>query len=178
MPGFGRLGDPGKKLIIGAVVTILLIAAWVAFARLSAKVDDRYEFFYTSLAEANKDGAITRGWIPDDILPRSSHNIHDIHDLSPSRQWCAFEFASDDSGKLRKKLKGIDVLPTSVRRVRDQEVPWWPITLKGDLDVQEIHKRGFDLYLIERPANSVQTEILLFAVDWSKGRAFFYSSYK
>ena len=148
------------------------------FGRLSAKFSDRYESFYPSLAEADKDGAITRGWIPDNILPGSSRDIHEVHNLSPSREWCAFEFATDDSEKLRKNLKSIDVLPPSVRRVRDPNVPWWPTELKGSLDAEGIRKRGFDLYIIERPANAVMTDVLLFAVDWSKGRGFFYSTSK
>jgi len=178
MPGAGRYGRPSKPLTIAVAVTILLIAGWVAFARLSAKFSDRYESFYASLAEADKDGAIAHGWIPDDILPGSSRSIHAVHDLSPSREWCAFEFATNDSEKLRKNLKSVDGLPLSVRRVRDPKVPWWPTELSGDLDAQRIKKRGLDLYVIERPANAVMTEVKLFAVDWSKGRAFFYSTYK
>ena len=128
--------------------------------------------------EADKDGAITRGWIPNDILPTSSRNIHEVHNLSPSREWCAFEFATNDSGTLRKILKRVDVTPESVHHVRDPKVPWWPTVLSGNLDAQAIHKQGFDVYVIERPANAVTTEVLLFAVDWPKGRGFFYSTSK
>jgi hypothetical protein len=46
--------------------------------------------------------------------------------------------------------------------------------LKGNLDIENIHKAGFELYVVEKPATSVNTDILLFAVDWPKGRAFFY----
>jgi hypothetical protein len=46
--------------------------------------------------------------------------------------------------------------------------------LTGNLDVEKIRKAGFELYLVEKPETSVTTEILLFAIDWSKGRAFFY----
>src|SRR5437016_14530914 len=104
----------------------------------------------------------------------SSRAIHEVHDLSPSREWCAFEFATDDSEKLRKNLKSIDVLPSSVRRVRDPHVSWWPSGLKGNLDTGMIRSEGFDLYVVERTANAVMTDVLLFAVDWSKGRGFFY----
>jgi hypothetical protein len=45
--------------------------------------------------------------------------------------------------------------------------------LKGNLDIENIHKAGFELYVVEKPATSVNTDILLFAVDWPKGRAFF-----
>jgi hypothetical protein len=51
---------------------------------------------------------------------------------------------------------------------------WWPAVLRGKLDVNEIHKDGFNLYTVVRPETSVTTEILLFAIDWEKGRGFFY----
>jgi hypothetical protein len=178
MPGFGRSGRPRKPLAVAVGVVVLLIVAWVVAARLAASLSDRYESFYPSLVEAEKDGAITRGWIPDDLLPSSSRAIHELHDLSPSREWCAFEFANDDSQRLRKNLKSIDVLPPSVRRVRNPDVSWWPSVLKGNLDITRIRGGGFDLYEVDRPANSVMTDVLLFAVDWSKGRGFFYRTSK
>ena len=178
MPGFGRSGRPGKSLAVVVGIVILLIVVCVVVARLSTSFSDRYESFYPSLADAEKDGAITRGWIPDDLLPSSSRAIHELHDLSPSREWCAFEFATDDSQRLRENLKSIDVLPPSVRNVRNPSVSWWPSALKGNLDIAIIRSDGFDLYQIERPANSVMTDVLLFAVDWSKGRGFFYRTSK
>jgi hypothetical protein len=135
---------------------------------------DRRESFYPSLADADKNGAITRGWIPDDLLPGSSRAIHEVHEISPSTEWCAFEFLSQDSQGLRKNLNSVDALPPSVRRVPSPGVSWWPAVLKGNLDIENIHKAGFELYVVEKPATSVNTDILLFAVDWPKARAFFY----
>lgn len=148
------------------------------FALVSGTFSDRHESFYASLSEARKNGAVDRGWVPDDILPDSSHKIRELHNLSPSREWCAFEFASGDSEKLGKSLSSIDVLPASVRRIPNPDVLWWPNALKGDIDPQRLRNFGFSLYVVERPANSVMTEISLFAVDWTKGQAFFYSTYK
>jgi hypothetical protein len=133
------------------------------------------ESFYASLAEADKDWAITRGWIPD-FLPASSRTIHEVHDLSPSKEWCAFEFLPSDSQILRKKLNRFEALPSSVRRVPSPGVAWWPAILKGDLDVEKIRGVGLDLEIVKMPETSVSTQILLFAVDWAKGRAFFYST--
>jgi len=46
---------------------------------------------------------------------------------------------------------------------------------RRNLDVQKIHKAGFDVYFVERPATSVSSAVWLFAIDWSHGRGFFYS---
>ncbi len=135
---------------------------------------DRRESFYPSLADADKDGAITRGWIPD-LLPGSSRAIHEVHEISPSTEWCAFEFLPTDSQGLRKNLKDVDALPPSVRRIPSPGVSWWPAVLNGNLNVEKIHRAGFKLYVVETARTSVTTEILLFAIDWPKGRGFFYS---
>jgi hypothetical protein len=141
---------------------------------LVANCGDGHESFYPSLADADKAGAITRGWIPDDLLPGSSWAIHEVHEISPSTEWCALEFPPTDSQGLRKNLKSVDALPPSVRRVPSPGVSWLPAVLKGNLDVEKIHGAGFELYVVEKPATSVTADILLFAIDWPKGRAFFY----
>ena len=136
---------------------------------------DRYESSCPSLADAEKDGAISRGWIPT-FLPESSRAIHEIHDLSPSTEWCAFEFLPNDSQNLRKNLKSVDALTASARRVPSPSVAWWPAVLKGDLDVEKIHKAGFDLYELVIPATPSTKAVQLFAIDWTKGRGFFYET--
>jgi hypothetical protein len=169
------MSGPGpvvKWFLLAALLGVALICAFITFH------SDRQESFYPSLAEADKDGAIARDWIPDDLLPSSSRAIHEVHDLSPSTEWCSFEFVPADSQTLRKNLKAVGALPPSVRRVPNPHVSWWPSTLRGNLDSERIHKEGFDLYVVEKPATSVTTDVLLFAIDWSKGRGFFYSTSK
>jgi hypothetical protein len=134
---------------------------------------DRRESFYPSLADARKDGAIDRGWIPD-FLPESSRSIHELHDLSPSTAWCAFEFLPTDSAVLRKSLKADAGSLSRVRRVPDPGKSWWPAVLAGDLDDAKIHGAGFELYALVEPETASTKEVLLFAIDWSNGRGFFY----
>ena len=145
MPGFRRYGRPGKSLAIAVGIVLSFIVAWVVVARLRANLSDRSESFYPSLTESAKDGAIGRGWIPDEFLPRSARSIHEVHELSPSREWCAFEFVVADSQNLLTNLKHVDVLPASVRHVPSPGVLWWPSLLVGNLDVEKIYEAGFDL---------------------------------
>ncbi len=150
-------------------VVLVLICSLVACRT------DRRESFYPTFADADKDGAITHGWIPG-YLPASSQAIHEVHDISPSTEWCAFEFLPSDSQSLQKNLKRVDVLAPWVRDVPSPRVPWWPGMLEGKLDTEKIHRAGFELYVVEVPETSVTTAIYLFVVDWPKGRAFFYST--
>lgn len=138
---------------------------------------DRRQYFYKTLADADKAGEITRGWIPDDVIPSTSRDIHLAEELSPSHEWCAFEFLPTDTQNLRKNLKSVDGLPRAVTRVPSPGVTWWPKMLQGNINAAEIHHAGFDLYVVERPANGVEMGIYLFAVKWSEGSGFFYWTY-
>lgn len=137
---------------------------------------DYQESFYPSLADADRAGAIARGWIPEDLLPQHSKSIHEVHEISPPIEWCFFEFPLADSEGFRKNLKRVDVLATFVKHVPSPGVSWWPSVLNGDLDREKIQKAGFELYSAEKPATSVTISVYLFAVDWAKGQAFFYST--
>ena len=140
---------------------------------LVARSSDRRESFYPSLADADKARAITRGWIPD-FLPENARTIREAHEISLSTEWCAFEFLPAAEQYLRHKLKSVDVLPSSVKRVPSPGVSWWPAVLDGNLDVEKIHHEGLDLYVVITPETSVTMSVSLFAIDWSKGNGFFY----
>ena len=143
-----------------AINSLLLLASFIILVLPLSDCNDREESFYPSLADAQKDGAIDRGWVPDDLLPGTVRNIHEVHDLSPSREWCAFEFSPQDSQKLRSVLKNVDSLPPSLKRVPRPGVKWWPTVLTGKLDVEGVHKAGLELAVLERPETSVSNESL------------------
>lgn len=161
-----------KKFPFASVICSGLVCVLVACH------SDRPESFYASLADVRKAEASAQSWIPDDILPASSRNIHVVGSLSPSKEWCAFEFLPTDSQSLLKNLKSVDALPTAVKHIRNPHVSWWPSALEGNLDAEKIHKLGFRLFVVEKPANSVDMGIYLFALDLSKGHGFFYWTYK
>lgn len=139
---------------------------------------DYQESFYSSLADADKAGAAARSWVPDELMPKSAHDIHEIGEVSPSTEWCSFQFSATDAESFRKNLKNINELPAAVRRVPNPSVSWWPAVLRGNLDKTKIDQAGLKLYIVEQPATSVTTAIYLFAVDWRSGQAYFYSTYE
>ena len=83
-----------KKFLFASVLFSSLVSL------LAACHSDRPESFYASLADVRKAEASAQSWIPDDILPASSRTIHVVGDLSPSKEWCAFEFLPTDSQNL------------------------------------------------------------------------------
>jgi hypothetical protein len=139
---------------------------------------DRVEWSYESLADLKKAEPSAQSWVPEDLLPESSHNILVAGELSPSKEWCAFEFTPSDSERVQKALKKVEYLPQSVRSVQNPHKVWWPNVLVGPLDAKEIRGTGLQIFIAEKPANAVNTTIFLFALDLAKGQGYFYSTYK
>jgi hypothetical protein len=162
------------SLVASVCQRSLAIAILVSLATILAGChSNRRESFYHSLADAKRDGAIDRGWIPD-FLPESSRAIHELHDISPSVTWCAFEFVPTDSAALKKRVGDNRGSLRSVRHVPEPDRSWWPAALVGDLDMPKIHSAGLDLYELVEPETASNNEVLLFTIDWAKGRGFFY----
>jgi len=173
--GTTRLAYPYIMLSSKSFVPPLLcVGLSLIFA---AGCGERRESFYPSLADAISAGEINRGWIPD-FLPESSRAIHIIYAPESPRTYCAFEFSPSDSQGLVKNLTNLDALPPSVKHVQRSGVSWWPTVLRGDLDLMKIHEAGFKAYLSEERSTSVNIDVVLFAIDWTNGRGFFYRTNK
>ncbi len=67
--------------------------------------DETPYIYYPSLSDAQKRGAIKRGWIPS-ILPPSSTEIHEQHDIDTNETWIKFNAPLSELrillGQLRK----------------------------------------------------------------------------
>jgi hypothetical protein len=157
-------------------LTILVFCVTLACVFAEGCADNR-ELFFSSLADAAKAGESDRGWIPE-YLPKTARSIHITEQDSPSKEWCGFEFLPSDSQSLRETLNRVDAFPPPGRRLPSPGATWWPAMLSGNLDPQRIHREGFELYIVESPADFVSTWVNLFAIDWAKGRAYFYGTRK
>jgi hypothetical protein len=152
---------------------ILFIGMWLASSFLFGACSDRRELFYVTLADAAKAGEVSRGWIPD-YLPVSTHTIRLAYDPSSPRTWCAFQFSPSDSQGLKKNLTSVAILPQDLQRLQGPGSSWWPAFLEGDVRLADIRANGFNAYTIEEADIPSGTAPVLFAVDWSTGRGFFF----
>ena len=155
-----------RSVRVGSIVTFLGCAALVLGA-VSCESDLR-ESFYRSLLDARTDGGIDRGWVPD-ILPESAHDIHEIHEISGGRTWCAFDFSRADWEGFRTNLTRSAVAP--MNSIAAPRVSWWPAILTGRIDPDRLRNAGLELFAVARPLNS---EVLLFAIDLARTRGYFY----
>lgn len=156
-----------------AVCTKIATVTCVALAMFLLSCQERHEYSSTSLEDAARAGEIVRGWLPD-FLPKSSKQIQLAYAAESPRTWCTFEFSSADSRAFRKHIVPVDRLPAELRHISGPSTSWWPDFLTGKPDEKQIRNRGFCLYLFQEPDVGASKDLVLFAVDWSKGEAFFY----
>jgi hypothetical protein len=131
------------------------------------------EVFYAARTDAEKNGEFDRGWLPE-VLPKSTHSIYLAYDVSPSTVWCVFEFDPADANAIVNNAQPLGQPVPSLTRVPRPRVKWWPKLLEGNLDLQKIHGAGLVLYSVSRPVSQVENETLLFAIDRTSGRGYFY----
>jgi hypothetical protein len=154
------------------VKTLILALVFIGFL-IGCRAKHDHHSFYGTRSDAEKNGEFDRGWLPD-FLPQSSHAIHLAYDLSPSEEWCGFEFDPADAKELLKNVKPVAASPTLRERVRNPNLQWWPGFFEGNLDLQKMRSAGFALYSTKRSVSQVEDETLLFAIDTTSGRGYFY----
>jgi hypothetical protein len=142
---------------IGGVLFVILLL-------FHAGCGETPESFYRSFSDAERAGAVDRGWIPAS-LPRGIRNIHELHKTDTGETWCAFEFGSEDTDALRKILTPVQ--KSTARQIRDPRRGWWSKALTGQVDFALLQASGLELY---------EYIPFLVAVDWNRRQAFLYRS--
>lgn len=122
---------------------------------------------FATLEEARKAGAIANGWIPDG-LPPGTHDIREGHVPGTPERWGIVNFPPSQEAALRALLQPEEIPVTGQRCEVPGRIEWWPVILRGTLDAERIAATQLRLY------RARQSDVL-FAVNWSQGRAYFWT---
>jgi hypothetical protein len=122
---------------------------------------------FASMAEARREGAVERGWLPA-LVPPGAYDIREAHDEADSgRRWGLFSFQAEDAAALRSKL-GPEMSFRGQRAEAPPRIEWWPVQLRGMLDADLLGSTGLTAY-------PVMGERLVAAVNWNQRRAYYWS---
>lgn len=135
---------------------------------LCAGCDEHRQYSYSTRAEAEAAGEITRGWLPD-WLPSSARDIKLLYAVESPQTWGAFRFAPADMDRLRQHLTPL-VDAKGPQQFRGAATSWWPEFLRGQVDAASLRQRGFDVYIEADPGPYRN----LFVINEAKGAAYFY----
>ncbi len=122
---------------------------------------------YNTLDDARKAGAVEKGWLPEG-LPSGTTDLREAHNLDTNARWGLFNFPVAESSQLKALLEPAEVPLKGERSGPPRRIEWWPILLRGDLDVDGIAAAGLKAY------KSRDGELIV-VVNWNQGRAYYWS---
>ena len=105
-----------RSLVAGGV---LLAAAFAGYAALLYTED--VVSTYPTYANAVRDGAVTRGWLPA-FVPADAFAIRGVYNLDNNAQWMRF---SVPANRLAAMTRGAQWIPRDGTRARHRRPPRW-----------------------------------------------------
>lgn len=160
-------------MLIGRGFGFLLIS----FIFISA-CSETQDTFYTNIDAAKKAGAIERGWIPS-IIPESSKEIYERHNLDNNRVWLRFRF---DRGDIKRLIDQVEELTSAeiqnMKFISPDRINWWPKKLDKDSFITKGPQSGLKIYKYNRAlgySDNHQKRILsFFIIDWDSNIAYYW----
>jgi hypothetical protein len=143
----------------GVLAAIALVAAC---SGINAQTNS-----FATLAEARQAGAIANGWIPEG-LPPGSHDIREAHVPGTRERWGIIDFPQSEEASLRALLQPDEISLSGQRCEIPGRIEWWPLMLRGALDGERLAATGLRAYRAKENG-------LMFVVNWSQGRAYFWT---
>jgi len=122
---------------------------------------------FATLAEARQSGAIAKGWIPEG-LPPGSHDMREGHVPGTPQRWGILDYPTTQESSLRALLEPEEISLDGQRCDIPGRVEWWPVMLRGAVDGARLSSTGLRGY-------RAKSGNLIFAVNWSQGRAYFWT---
>ena len=150
-----------RRQLISASLTVLATVAFSACENLNVLTET-----YATLAEAEADNAVSRGWLPRG-LPSGTRELRVAYDADSSRRWGLFNFPPSEAEVLRAIL-GPEISLDGLRCSPPRRIEWWPVLLRDQLDGERIKATGLRAY-------GAKDGNLILAVNWSQGRAYYWS---
>lgn len=128
-------------------------------------IDSKTNSFAT-LADAREAGAVEQGLVPEG-LPPGTREIRQAHVPGTAQRWGIINFPPGEGGVLRALLVADELTLDGRRCDIPARIEWWPIVLRGALDDERIRLTGLRAY-------RTRDGELIFAVNWSQGRAYYW----
>jgi hypothetical protein len=174
--------NPESEMPLGTVPTprktsIGLLAVLSILALGCSEMDIR-ENYYENMAEARSAGALEAGWIPD-IIPPSSTEIHERHDVDSEETWVTFSFSKNDMQEMASRLEQVNVSEVPKENFTSSgDVDWWPRNLRSSLRNSKGRRTPLEIYKYNRMvefATHKRSAPCFVVIDWDSNLAYFWN---
>lgn len=122
-----------RRSVVGLVVAVVL-----SFCSSCG----RYEDSYASIQDAERDGAVSRGWVPKQ-LPNSGRQLTVWHDLDTNRCFGKLKFSPSSDTGWEASLQAVHSQSLPVVEIQPDYPNWWPDFLSGKLEQPKLQAKGF-----------------------------------
>jgi len=155
-----------RKKIIGIFLLVII----------SFGCSETNESYYINIDAARREGALARGWIPN-ILPESSYDIYERHNLDTNRVWVRFKYDKNDIKSLINQIREIFTSEIdSINFIRPIGVSWWPKDLnKESFKDKQPNIKIYKYNNIITYSNKIQKMVQsFFVIDWNSNIAYYW----
>jgi hypothetical protein len=122
---------------------------------------------YATVNEARSAGAMDKGYVPS-ILPANAYELRAAYAVNGRQRWGLFNFPPEGADELRATLQPEEVSLAGTVMDVPGRIEWWPILLRGNVDAERAKTTGLRAY-------HARSAPLVFAVNWSQGRAYYWT---
>ncbi|MEO6214164.1 MAG: hypothetical protein ABIP65_11110 [Vicinamibacterales bacterium] len=123
---------------------------------------------YGTLAEARTAGAIDQGWVPAGV-PDSAFELRVAYVPDGWQRWGLFNFPAASVEGLRAVVEPEELPLAGVRCDIPGRIEWWPVLLREALDAQRVAATGARAY-------RSRDGKMIFVVNWTQGRAYYWTT--
>lgn len=134
-----------------------------AFLLPLACCSERKEAYYPTYADAAREGALQRGWLPA-FVPASAYEIYEVHDLDTNAQRIRFRVPPSDAPSLTRQM-----VPRSLPQIHELQSLHRPpsLSIPWPRELEAERETTTSLGLFVASASDKQT--LCVAVEWVTG---------
>lgn len=140
---------------------------------LAIGCSENKDTFYPDINTARKAGAIDRGWLPE-IMPESSRDIHELHNLDTNRIWVRFVFNKEDLRSILVHVEELTQPEVKQLRIADPgSVDWWHLDFHKEVLALNGIQPKFKTYKYTKPRDRKNISGF-FMIDTSAGVAYYW----
>jgi hypothetical protein len=154
------------------ILIFFLFAIGLYFVIISGEIKENY---YMNMDAVRKSGAIDAGWIPA-VIPDSSKEIYERHDLDTNAVWLKFAFDKRDVDAMLAEIEELKASEIDTVAFSKPNIKWWP----KDLGKDSIRKGepGLKIYkynrILQYADNRQKTVPAFFIIDWNSNIAYYW----
>ena len=160
-----RAGKAATSVGVIRACGFIILAALLAVP-LGCRDKDVVTSSFATMTEARESGAVSRGEIPAGV-PDGAQDVRIARDPDSGRHWGLFNFGEQDAEALRRLLQPGEASLDGIECDIPPRIEWWPILLRGSIDVEHAKAAGLQSYRSRDGG-------LMVVVNWKQGRAYYW----